>query len=155
MPSTVRGSGPSATVVAPGAETTGNAQILSALGAPFVLEGLFGEADAEAMDAEDAAGMEDGRMQIDEEEEEEMPSRKRARSPLAELEGADGDGDGDGDDVAFRAPKRLRRLAVRSASLPTAAIAVRSRRAERLARRRREQKRAIVAAGMDVDGSGR
>ena len=37
----------------PGAETTGNAQIVSALGAPFVLEGLFSEAEAEAtMDAE-------------------------------------------------------------------------------------------------------
>ncbi len=50
--------------VAPGAEMTGQAQIVSALGAPFVLEGLFGEADAEAMDAEpdaelaaDAMGM--------------------------------------------------------------------------------------------------
>jgi nuclear GTP-binding protein len=50
--------------VAPGAETTGQAQIVSTLGVPFVLEGLFGEADAEAMDAEpepepvaDAMGM--------------------------------------------------------------------------------------------------
>jgi len=149
VPSTVRGSGPS--FVAPGAETTGNAQILSALGAPFVLEGLFGEADAEAMDAAEDAGMdvvEGGDMQIDDEEE--IPSRKRAHSPPAGLE----DGDGDRDDAAFRAPKRLRRLAVRSASLPTAAIAVRSRRAERVARRRREQKRAVVAAGMDVDGGG-
>jgi len=58
--------------IAPGAEMTGNAQIVGALGAPFVLEGLFGEADAEAMDAEDAtySGMdvEDearGGMQID------------------------------------------------------------------------------------------
>jgi len=30
----------------------GQAQIVSAFGAPFTLEGLFGEADAEAMDAE-------------------------------------------------------------------------------------------------------
>ena len=49
MPSTIPGSGGQ---VAPGAETTGTAQIVSALSAPFVLEGLFGEADAEAMDAE-------------------------------------------------------------------------------------------------------
>jgi nuclear GTP-binding protein len=49
VPSTIPGSGGQ---VAPGAETTGNAQIISALGAPFVLEGLFGEADTEAMDAE-------------------------------------------------------------------------------------------------------
>jgi nuclear GTP-binding protein len=49
IPSTIPGSGGQ---VAPGAETTGQAQIVSALGAPFVLEGLFGEADAEAMDDE-------------------------------------------------------------------------------------------------------
>ena len=36
-------------------------------------------------------------------------------------------------------PKRLRRIAVRSASLPAAAVAVRSRRAERQARRKRER----------------
>lgn len=61
IPSTIPGSGGQ---VAPGAETTGQAQIVNALGAPFVLEGLFGEADAEAMDAEpdseitaDAMGM--------------------------------------------------------------------------------------------------
>jgi nuclear GTP-binding protein len=61
MPSTIPGSGGQ---VAPGAETTGQAQIVNALGVPFVLEGLFGEADAEAIDAEhdselaaDAMGM--------------------------------------------------------------------------------------------------
>jgi len=46
IPSTIPGSGGQ---VAPGAETTGQAQIVGALGTPFVLEGLFGEADAEAM----------------------------------------------------------------------------------------------------------
>ena len=61
IPSTIPGSDGQ---IAPGAETTGQAQIVSNLGAPFVLEGLFGEADAEAMDAEpeseqvaDAMGM--------------------------------------------------------------------------------------------------
>ena len=40
--------------VAPGAEMTGCAQIVSELGTPFVLEGLFGDADADAgmMDVE-------------------------------------------------------------------------------------------------------
>ena len=38
-----------------------------------------------------------------------------------------------------RVPKRLRRIAVRGASLPTAAVAMRSRRAERQAQRKREQ----------------
>jgi hypothetical protein len=62
VPATIPGS---AGQVAPGAETTGHAQIVSAFGAPFMLEGLFGEVDAEAMDADpdsnpatDNAGME-------------------------------------------------------------------------------------------------
>jgi hypothetical protein len=45
----------------------GQAQIVNALGAPFVLEGLFGEVDAEASDAKpglelavDAMGMDVG-----------------------------------------------------------------------------------------------
>jgi len=69
---------------APSTETTGQSQIVNALGAPFVLEGLFGEVDAEAMDIEpnselagDAMGMDveddmegaaataDGRMIVD------------------------------------------------------------------------------------------
>lgn len=148
LPSTmpVRGSGGLAQV-APGAEMTGNAQIVGALGAPFVLEGLFGEADAEAMDVEDGGGM-----QIDDDDDaaplNTRSSRKRAHSPAPSSTAAG--------DPAFRAPKRLRRLAVRSASLPTAAMAVRSRRAERLVRRKRERAAALhkaaVGAGMEVDG---
>jgi hypothetical protein len=38
--------------VALGTETTGHVQIMNAFGAPFMLEGLFSEADAEAMDAD-------------------------------------------------------------------------------------------------------
>jgi nuclear GTP-binding protein len=38
--------------VALGTETTGHAQIVNAFGAPFMLVGLFGEADVEAMDAD-------------------------------------------------------------------------------------------------------
>src|SRR5216683_8446818 len=49
QPSTIPGSGGQ---VAPGAESTGHAQIVNTFGAPFMLEGLFGEADAEAMDAD-------------------------------------------------------------------------------------------------------
>ena len=61
IPSTYLGSGRQ---VAPSAETTGQAQIVKALSTPFVLEGLFGEVDAEVMDtkpnsevAGDAMGM--------------------------------------------------------------------------------------------------
>ena len=52
--------------VVPGAEMTGCAQIVSELGTPFVLEGLFGDADADAMmDVEDEVS---GDMQIDDDD---------------------------------------------------------------------------------------
>jgi len=47
-----------------------------------------------------------------------------------------------------RAPKRLRRIAVRNASLPTAAVALRSRPAERLERRKREKALRRAAGGV-------
>ena len=53
IPSTNLGSGRQ---VAPSAETTGQAQIVKALGTPFVLEGLFGEADADAKPKLELAG---------------------------------------------------------------------------------------------------
>ncbi|KAI0288760.1 P-loop containing nucleoside triphosphate hydrolase protein [Russula brevipes] len=170
IPSMIPGSGGQ---VAPGAETTGQAQIVSALGEPFVLEGLFGEADAEAMDAEpnseqpaaDNADMDvEGDVSGDNNASigntpQSVPSlrkRKRARSPGAhssEQPVAEMEYHSDADVV--RAPKRLRRIAVRSASLPTAAVAVRSRRTERLARRKRERAHHSVAraggGGMQVD----
>jgi len=127
--------------IAPGAEMTGNAQIVSALGEPFVLDGLFGEADAEAMEVEDDVRV---GMQIDDDDhnDESTPNprkRARARSP-------------DGD--APRAPKRKRRLlAVRSASLPSASMAVRSRRAERQARRRRERAPGTTEGVMEIDNN--
>jgi len=43
--------------VARDAEMTGHAQIVSAFGASFVLGGLFGEADAVAMDAKQDSGL--------------------------------------------------------------------------------------------------
>ena len=50
--------------IAPGAETVGQAQILTALGQAFTLEGLFGEADQQAlpdsMEVEDEAQAMDG-----------------------------------------------------------------------------------------------
>ena len=60
--------------------------------------------------------------------------RKRARSPARDIEFEPEHPD------MVRAPKRLRRLAVRNASFPTAAVAVRSWRAERLARRKSEHR---------------
>jgi hypothetical protein len=55
------------------------------------------------------------------------------------------------DTAMMRVPKRLRRIAVRSASIPAAAVAVRSRRAERQARRKRERTLPHKASG----GAGR
>ncbi|KAH9054871.1 P-loop containing nucleoside triphosphate hydrolase protein [Lactarius vividus] len=166
VPSTVPGA---AQQIAPGAEMTGSAQIVGALGAPFVLEGLFGEADAEAMMDAEPAGADDagysgmeveddarGGMQIDDDSAPPLNSRKRPHSPAPSSNAGFSDPGGDYPDPAFRAPKRLRRLAVRSASLPTAAIAVRSRRVERQARRKRERAAALhkaaASTGMEVDG---
>ena len=78
--------------------------------------------------------------------------RKRARSPARGTEfEPEPEPEPDLDPDMVRAPKRLRRLAVRNASFPTAAVAVRSRRAERLARRKNER-RALHKKG---GGSGR
>jgi hypothetical protein len=52
----------------------------------------------------------------------------------------------------MRVPKRLRRIAVRNASLPVAAAAVRSRRSERQARRKRERVLLHTRAGGASDG---
>lgn len=46
IPSTIQSNGE--TVIAPGAENVGQAQILTALSKPFTLAGLFGAADAGA-----------------------------------------------------------------------------------------------------------
>lgn len=51
IPSVVAGTG--ATVIAPGAETIGQAQILTELSKPFELAGLFGAADAGAFGGRD------------------------------------------------------------------------------------------------------
>jgi hypothetical protein len=93
--------------------------------------------------------VEDGGMQIDDDEEHYNASpsnpRKRAHSPTD---------DADANPDASRTPKRLRRLAVRTASLPSASTAIHSRRAERLARRKRERAAAALhRAGMEIDGS--
>ena len=42
----------SAREVTPGTETTGHTPTVGAFGVPFMLEGLFGEADAKATDAD-------------------------------------------------------------------------------------------------------
>lgn len=50
IPSTVRSGGDR--VIAPGAENVGRAQIVTELSKPFTLDGLFGDADCHAFDAE-------------------------------------------------------------------------------------------------------
>lgn len=53
-PNTAGGPATTAPVIAPGAETVGQAQILTQLSKPFELAGLFGAADAGAFAMEDA-----------------------------------------------------------------------------------------------------
>ena len=50
IPSTARSGGDR--IIAPGAENVGQAQIVSELSKPFTLDGLFGDADHNAFDAE-------------------------------------------------------------------------------------------------------
>jgi hypothetical protein len=82
-----------------------------------------------------------------------LRERKRARSPGARSSGprehADSAArvDAEFDTAMVHAPKRLRLIAVRNASLPTAAVALRSRCAERLGRRRREKTLRRAACG--------
>jgi hypothetical protein len=52
------------------------------------------------------------------------------------------------DSAMAHAPKRLRCIVVRNASLPTAAVALRSRRLERLGRRKREKVLRRAAGGV-------
>jgi len=50
IPSTFRSGGDR--IIVPGAETVGQAQIVTELSKPFTLDGLFGDADHNAFDAE-------------------------------------------------------------------------------------------------------
>lgn len=50
IPSTVRSGGDR--IIAPGAENVGQAKIVTELSKPFALQGLFGDADQNAFDAE-------------------------------------------------------------------------------------------------------
>jgi hypothetical protein len=71
-----------------------------------------------------------------------LHKRKRARSPGGRGSGppdpVDPAVDAEFDPDMVRARKRLRRILVRNASVPTVAVALRSRRAERLAWRKRK-----------------
>ncbi|KAF8502890.1 hypothetical protein F5888DRAFT_1868237 [Russula emetica] len=157
IPSTRPGSGGQ---VAPGTEMTGQAQIVNAPGAPFVLEGLLGEADAEAMDAEpdsesgaDAIGMDvendaegaaviaDGGMIVDNDDtannigtlEKDANANAVTHQTPADVEETEFDTE------MAQVPKPLRRIAGRSASLPPQQSLCPVRRAERQARRRHER----------------
>jgi hypothetical protein len=82
-----------------------------------------------------------------------LRKRKRARSPGAQNSGPREPADSaarvnaEFDPAMVRAPKWLHLIAVRNASLPTTAVALRSRRAERLGRRKREKALRRAACG--------
>ena len=65
IPSTTRSGGDR--IVAPGAENVGQAQIVSELSKPFALDGLFGDADHSAFDAEMEETV-DSNMKVEQEE---------------------------------------------------------------------------------------
>ncbi|CDO70153.1 hypothetical protein BN946_scf185009.g4 [Trametes cinnabarina] len=127
VPSTVSGS--SGVQVAPGAETVGQAQIVTEFAKPFTLDGLFGAADAgafggegadaemadEPVDAEDAVESmdEDGKQMESDDLAPHIP-RKRSRSPSPSASVSTVAVGGSvrttaGDDARPPAPKRLRK----------------------------------------------
>ncbi|KZV75020.1 P-loop containing nucleoside triphosphate hydrolase protein [Peniophora sp. CONT] len=168
VPSTIAGPTGAEPQIRPGAEHTGEAQILTTLSAPFSLAGLFGDADA-AMDAEpnpdDAAMDADGGFVPDDDKvvDEDMQTdsvplpdngmmvddggpvsagskRRRSPSPVGTVNALD---------LVERAPKRLRKAAARAASAPVLSI-VASRRHARLERKasaKRARREARAADG--------
>lgn len=115
IPSTTGGS--STSIVAPGAETVGQAQILTELSKPFELAGLFGAADAGAFASEDARADEVMRDDTAADEAEmvadDTPLQiplKRSHSPGLGLEPGVGAAQRPTSDVSYmRTPKRFRR----------------------------------------------
>ncbi|KAH7922290.1 P-loop containing nucleoside triphosphate hydrolase protein [Leucogyrophana mollusca] len=171
VPSTLPGMGD--TVVAPGAENVGQAQILTEFSKPFELAGLFGAADAGAFGGDSAVDeviMED-ETAIQESfqepelmiEDEHAPllSHKRPRSPsivgdlqhtLSPRQAANGS--------SIRAPKRLRRAkdlsayeeaAARSSPMSRKVLKKVAKRARRAANKLHKSSLQKTSSGMEVD----
>ncbi|KAJ7188338.1 P-loop containing nucleoside triphosphate hydrolase protein [Mycena filopes] len=169
IPSTV-GSG-AATMIAPGAEQVGQAQILSELSAPFSLPGLFGDADAGAFgpDAgdvgmepdedgdvfEDAMDEDGFAMQADEPTVSPPNPRKRARSPSPSpfpFQGSELPVQQVNEKYAHRQPKRMRKAHATLAEAPVRnplSRAVLKKEAKRARKAARSAARGT--RGMDVD----
>ncbi|KAK2464983.1 hypothetical protein APHAL10511_003059 [Amanita phalloides] len=116
IPSVVKTSGSS--VIAPGAENVGQAQILSGFSKPFTLDGLFGAADAGAFDDVQMGDereidnqepmQEDGTEMISDDLAPHIP-RKRSRSPSTVATAPDGPTFQNLDQCNVRKPKRQRK----------------------------------------------
>jgi len=172
IPSTIPGTanGTAAAVVAPGAETVGQAQILAELSKPFELAGLFGAADAGAFASEDARPEEivmdddiasDEVTMVTDDAAVRLPL-KRAYSPGPEPELGRGPKP-PAPDVSFtRTPKRLRRAkdlsayeeaAAKSHPLSRKTLKRDAKRARRAATRmQRQEARDGVSMEVEVDG---
>jgi nuclear GTP-binding protein len=151
--------------VAPGAERTGQAQILSELSTPFTLDGLFNAADA-AMDEDNARTDDEGAFtREDDMQTDDLPinggmvvesepisagmKRRRSPSPSPSVQPTF-----NALDMTTRAPKRLRKIAARSASSPALAV-VTSRRTARMERKKlAKHARRLVAREMEIDDQG-
>lgn len=161
IPSTIPTAAGGSTIVAPGAETVGQAQVLTEFSKPFELAGLFGAADAGAFASEvtmdDDTATNEAEMVADD-----APLRmplKRSHSP--------GPGPGSGRDTAqrptpdARTPKRFRRAkdlstyeeaAAESHPLRRKTLKRDAKRARRAATRL--QRRAGQGVGMEVEMDG-
>ncbi|KAA1470739.1 P-loop containing nucleoside triphosphate hydrolase protein [Dentipellis sp. KUC8613] len=173
IPSTIPASGSLAPQIAPGAENVGQAQILTQLGQPFMLAGLFGEADAE-MGLGDTGENEEATMEgvevhdsmvhdevVPMEAEESFSTtrsnpRKRGHSPDPSVLGSTADSNAPS--YEGRAPKRMRKLNAREPALGKAGgMQLASRKKARMDKKkkgkeeRRAHTRAALAAGSSME----
>ncbi|KAH7886774.1 P-loop containing nucleoside triphosphate hydrolase protein [Phlebopus sp. FC_14] len=158
IPSTIPGSGGGAGTVAAGAETVGQAQILTEFSKPFELAGLFGAADvgafgtvlpAEEVPMDDDSADHGAEPMATEETPPHLP-QKRAHSPSFDNEPQNAQLRGQIDNSSMRMPKRFRRAKDLSAYEESAA------RSHPLNRKvmKKDAKRARRAATKLLKGSG-
>ena len=164
IPSTISTTAGGSTIVAPGAETVGQAQILTEFSKPFELAGLFGAADAGAFAAEEVTMDDDTATHEAEMVADDMPLRiplKRSHSP--------GPGPVSGRDTAqrptsdVRTPKRFRRAkdlsryevtAAESHPLHRKTLKQDAKRARRAATRLQRRAGQGMEVEVEVDGLG-
>lgn len=162
-------------IIAPGAESVGQAQIVTGFAPAFTLEGLFGQADEEALngpqaeddgmqdgdEGEDGMQVEDGGFHPDEDEMDADDSapispsnpRKRRHSPTPSV-AAGSRGSGASVPEGERAPKRMRKMNSAMAARPVGGMVGGSRKKEREGRKKARKDARRVGRAEEVGGGG-